>query len=272
MKLHFSKRDNLILAITALLLILLIVYAQFLKLSPLKTDLETKQQTLKTEQKLLDTVVKQNAESNNKVNENTRELQKKVPVKPLQEQLILDLEKAETVSGSQIKSMGFSMDGTVSVQPQQPAAENSSGAQNTTGQAVSNQTTANQGTDSQAAANQGTSGQAAAQPAAAAPALKKLTVQLSVESPNYQQFEKFVETLESLKRIVVVEAISYSGGQEVTAVQTEEQKLTFTLTVSAFYMPDLADLKADVPKIDAEPPAGKTNPLTEFPTTSQTQP
>ncbi|WP_284036106.1 hypothetical protein [Neobacillus sp. 114] len=272
MKLQFSKLDNYIIAIVTLLLVLLIVYAQLFKLAPLKTDLKTKQQTLKAEQKLLDTVVKQNDDSKNKVAENTRELQKKVPVKPLQEQLILDFERAETVSGNQIKSMGFSMDGAVSVQPQQPSAQAGSGGQNTTAQTHSIQGAANKGTDSQASTNQADTGQADAQSVSAVPGLKKLTVQLSVDSPNYEQFEKFVETLESLKRIVVVEAINYSGGHEVTSVQQEEQKLSFLLTVSAFYMPDLADLQADVPKIDAEAPAEKTNPLSQFPTTVQTQP
>ena len=46
--------------------------------------------------------------------------------------------------------------------------------------------------------------------------LKKLTVSLSVESPTYEDLEKFIETLESLKRIVVVESINYTGGEEIT--------------------------------------------------------
>ena len=43
--------------------------------------------------------------------------------------------------------------------------------------------------------------------------LKKLTISLSVESPTYEDLEKFIRTLESLNRIVVVESINYTGGR-----------------------------------------------------------
>lgn len=49
-------------------------------------------------------------EDTHQVTKGTRELQKKVPVKPLQEQVILDLEKAENVANSKIKSMSFTKD------------------------------------------------------------------------------------------------------------------------------------------------------------------
>ncbi|MFJ7727106.1 pilus assembly protein PilO [Neobacillus sp. NPDC097160] len=261
MKLRFSKRDKLILGVAALLLVLLIVYAQFFSLSPLKLDLGLKQQALTTEQKLLDVVSKKKAEDSKKTAEDTRELQKILPVKPLQEQLILDLEKAETLSNSKIGSMGFSKDADANTAADQTNAENANGQQTAENQAAANQTTANQNQD--AAAGE----KAQPQPVT----LKKMTVSLSVESPTYKDFEKFIETLESLKRIVVVESISYSGGQEVTSLEQEDQPLSYSLTISAFYMPSLADLAAELPKIDAPAPAGKDNPLSQFPATAQTQ-
>lgn len=285
MKLAFSKRDILILLAAALLVVVLIVYAQFIKLSPLHSDLQSQQQTLKTEKKLLDIVSQKKAESTKTVAENTRELQKVLPVNPLQEQLILDLEKAEAVASSKILSMSFSKDGTVAAEAPQTDSQNAGNQQSNAKQAASNQNagTQSQGTTNQASttsSSQGTDansqtsgGQAAHQPAApGVPALKKLTVQLSVEAPSYEEFEKFVDTLETLKRIVVVESINYNGTTEVTTQQEETPKLTFSLTVSAFYMPDLADLKQDLPKIDAAAPAGKTNPLSQFPSTASTQP
>jgi type IV pilus assembly protein PilO len=102
--------------------------------------------------------------------------------------------------------------------------------------------------------------------------LKKLTVSLSVESPSYEDLEKFIDTLESLNRIVVVESISYSGGQEITSLDQEDEPLSYSLTISAFYMPSLTDLAAELPKIDAPAPAGKDNPLSQFSATIGTQP
>jgi len=102
--------------------------------------------------------------------------------------------------------------------------------------------------------------------------MKKLTVSLSVESPSYEKLEKFIATLESLKRIIVVESISYSGGQEITSLDQEDQPLTYSLTISAFYMPSLTDLAAELPKIDAPKPAGKDNPLSQFSASTDIQP
>jgi len=265
MKHRFSKKDKLILGVAALLLVLLIVYAQFFSLSPLKSDLGLKQQSLTSEQKLLDIVSQKKAEDTKKTMvKDTRELQKILPVKPLQEQLILDLEKAETLSNSKISSMGFSKDADANTTADQTNAENTNGQQ----QPAGNQDTANQ-----AATNQGTTNQEATAGQPAQPvALKKLIVSLSVESPTYKGFEKFIETLESLKRIVVVESISYAGGQEITSLDQEVQPLSYSLTISAFYMPSLTDLTAHLPTIDAPAPTGKDNPLSEFPSTGQTQP
>jgi Type II secretion system (T2SS), protein M subtype b len=259
MKLSFSKRDSLIIGIVALIVIFLIVYAQFFKLSPLKSDLNIKQQSLDSEQKLLEIVSQKKVEDTRKTTEDTKELQKKLPVRPMQEKLILDLEKAENLSNSKISSMSFSKDVDVNTSNDQANAGNANGQQTTENQAAATQTT-----NQDPASKQTTP----AQPVA----LKKLTVSLSVESPSYKELEKFIETLETLQRIIVVESISYSGGQEITSLDQEEQPLTYSLTISAFYMPSLADLAAELPKIDAPAPAGKDNPLSQFPATAQTQP
>ena len=265
MKLRFSKRDSIIIGFVALLVVIILVYAQFFKLAPLKSDLGMKQQSLESEQKLLEIASQKKAEDTKKTSEDTKELQKKLPVEPLQEQLILDLEKAENLSNSKISSMSFSKDADVTT-----AADPASTETATSQQTTENQTPANQTPVNQATTNQDTAAQQAA--ASQVNGMKKLTVSLSVESPSYEELEKFVGTLESLKRIIVVESISYSGGEEITSLAQEEKPLTYSLTFSAFYMPSLEDLAAEVPKVDAPKPAGKDNPLSQFSATTETQP
>lgn len=261
MKLRFSKRDKLIIGAGTLVLVLVIIYAQFFMLTPLKTDIWIKQQALETEQKLLDIISQKKTTSETKKTEDTRELQKKVPVEPLQEMFILDLEKAETVSKSQIKSMTFTKDAEVNPGGTQTTAENEN---------VQQASTADQNTETQSEASQTAPNQQSGQ--VAPKGLKKLTVSLSVESPSYEEFEKFIETLESLKRTVVIESIDYAGGTEITTLEQDNQPFTYILTASAFYMPGLTDLEAEVPKIDAPESANKDNPLSQFPATAQTQP
>ncbi|MCL6572085.1 MAG: type II secretion system protein M [Bacillus sp. (in: Bacteria)] len=249
MKLHFSKRDKFIVGFGALLLVLLVIYAQFFILSPLKTAKEIKQQSLKTEQKLLEIVSQNNGDITGNNTEDTSLLQKQVPVQPLQEQFILDLEKAENVSNSRISSMGFSKDGEVAVvgEPATPEASNTEQTKTPDTNAAEAQTT-----DNQPAAPVTPTG------------MKKLTVSLSVESPTYKELEKFIETLEALTRIVVVESINYSGGPEITSLDQENLPLSYSLTISAYYMPELADLQPQLPKIDTPLPANKENPLSQF--------
>ncbi|MEH6956314.1 pilus assembly protein PilO [Neobacillus drentensis] len=265
MKLRFSKRDSIIIGFVALLVVLILVYAQFFKLAPLKSDLGMKQQSLESEQKLLEIASQKKAEDTKKTSEDTKELQKKLPVEPLQEQLILDLEKAENLSNSKISSMSFSKDADVTTVADPASTETATSQQTPANQTTANQTPVNQGTT-----NQDTAAQQAA--ASQVNGMKKLTVSLSVESPSYEELEKFVGTLESLKRIIVVESISYSGGEEITSLAQEEKPLTYSLTFSAFYMPSLEDLAAEVPKVDAPKPAGKDNPLSQFSATTETQP
>ncbi|MCM2531505.1 hypothetical protein NDK43_02690 [Neobacillus pocheonensis] len=62
----------------------------------------------------------------------------------------------------------------------------------------------------------------------------------------------------------MVENISYSGGQEITSLAQNRQPLSYSLTISTFYMPGLADLQAELPKIDTPAPANKENPLSTF--------
>jgi type IV pilus assembly protein PilO len=252
MKLKLSRKEKLILLAGILLVLLLIAIAQFMMLSPLKSELVTKEQSLQTEQKLLDGIIEKKADETNKVVEDTRELQKKVPVTPLQEQFILDLDRAENVSNSLVRSMSFSKDTDVTITP--PVQENAANGETSTDESLEVKTV------------QEVEAEKVAQTGNTVTGLKKLTISLNVESPTYEDLEKFIGTLESLNRIVVVESINYSGGQEITSLDKEpaEEKLSYSLSVSAYYLPTLNDLIADLPKIDAPGPANKKNPLSAF--------
>lgn len=162
------------------------MFAQFIKLTPLKSDVSIKQQSLETEQKLMEVVTQNKVDDISKVVEDTRELQKKVPVKPLLEQFILDLEKAETVSNRVISSMSFSKDADVTIVTTETPTESSSTVQSNTTTQEPATTTDQSGTTTQEAA--ATADQPTAP--AATNGLKKLTVSLSVESPTYEDLEK----------------------------------------------------------------------------------
>lgn len=255
MKLRISKRNKFILIFVILLLAIGVVYIQFFYLSPLRSDLSLKKKTLETEQALLNARGQKKQGNTDDHLANTRELQKELPVKAQQDQFILDLEQAETISNSQIKSMSFTNDGQ---------SETQSGQNNgiDVQQNASSSTNGNTGQSNSPSSN-GTTNQTTEKTLPTG--IKKLTVQLSVESPGYEEFEKFIDALEGLKRILVVEAIDYSVGTEQTALDQGDKPFAYTLTVSSFYMPGLIDLQGQLPEMETPNPAGKQNPLSQFP-------
>lgn len=251
MKLSLSGRDKMILSIMLLLLLLGVGIVQFLYLNQLQSDLKIKKQTLQNEHQLLVNVENKHrsVDTAEAKNSNSEELQKIIPVKPLQDQFILDLEKAETISNSQIKSMGFQTG------EQNEAVGDAAGNANQAKSTPSdqpNQTMTSQ-TDKQAAVTSLPVG------------VQKISATLNVVSPDYESFEKFITTLETEKRLIVVDAIQYTAGSEITSLDQKNEPFTFTLTVSAFYMPELTDLVNQLPKVEIPTPGNKDNPLSQFP-------
>jgi type IV pilus assembly protein PilO len=244
-KIRFSKGNKLSLILVFLIFVLGSISTQFFIINPLKSDLKIKSKTLETEQNLLNAIKNTENENSKDRKVNTKELQKKLPVNPLQDQFILDLEQVETVSNSQIKSMDFSNQEQQETQSDQI----NNGVGNTVQQ---NSETTNE-TEKQNLNNQLPSG------------VKKLTVKLTVESPGYEEFEQFIDSLEKLKRIIVVEAIEYSDGTEQISLEKMDKPFSYDLTVSTFYMPELKDLKGQGPKTETPNPAEKQNPLSQFP-------
>jgi type IV pilus assembly protein PilO len=275
MKLLFSSKEKVVLGSVVVVLILYLVLLQFYFLSPLKSDLQSKQQMLVSEQKVLESMQKKSG-NNETADANTTELQKEVPVKPLQDQFILDLQQAEAVSNSLIKSMSFTEGGQATADSTQPAATSTTTQSQSSGTTSQSNTSSSSSTSSQQQTAQTaqttsstTSGTASQQNTNTAqttstPAVSKLTVQLSIQSQRYQDLEKFINTLEGLKRITVVEAINYTGNKEITSLTQDNKPLDYTLTISAYYLPGLTDLDKQLPKVDFPAPANKDNPLSQF--------
>ncbi|EZP76332.1 Pilus assembly protein PilO [Parageobacillus genomosp. 1] len=246
MTVRFSKRQAVILLLLFVVFGAIFAGLYFYLLYPRYQEIEQLTNIVKNEKKILAAIKADAAKQQEGLPESVVALQKKIPVRPLTEQLLLDLEKAEVVSNSLISSISFSEGENAEAEGEDTNA--------TTGKAETN------------AAEEETNAAPAKErsPATALPdGLKKVTVQLTVQSPTYYQLERFLQTLEDLDRIVSVEKLSFAGNPELTSVDTEVNPLTYSLTVSAFYYPKLAELQKLLPQLDVPPPSGKDNPLTE---------
>lgn len=241
MTLRFSKKEKLIAFAGIALLLIVFSGLYFLYLQPLKADLEHKQNELNSENQLLSVIENQVQSIRTDTLESTETLQKQIPVKPLVEQLLLDIEKAEVVSGSFVSDMEFS-DGEITEQVNENSEE------------VDTNST-----------EDGTEQTGEEQPSIILPSgMKKTTVTLNVQSPSYFDMEKFIATLESQPRIIVVDELDITGWEEIISTDQEKQFISFEITISAFFMPNLSDLIDHLPKMDVPNPSNKKNPFTSF--------
>jgi type IV pilus assembly protein PilO len=248
MTLRLSKKEMIIVIVTIGMMVAFVIGSYFLYLSPKKEKITTNETQLKSEEQLLASIQNNQAVNTAPTVESIADLQKKVPVKQQLELLILDLEKAEVVSDSLITNMSFLDEDAITTETL-PVGEQSNGQ----AQLTADSTQMDPNVNSKPAVTPLPTG------------IRKLTVTLSVKSPSYFDLIKFIETLESLKRLVVVESVTFSGGSELTSVEDELEELSYSLTVSAFYMPTLTDLQDQLSELKPPAPSNKTNPFSTFP-------
>jgi type IV pilus assembly protein PilO len=232
MKIDFSKKQwSIFISLFAAGLIMAAVLNFFL-IQPMEERINYKEEELAIQLKLQEAI----ETKVNNINENdtadSTTLQKKIPVEPLTERLILDLEKAELVSGSTIQSINFERtDGPLAAQ----GNEESDGVPVKETQLP--------------------------------PLLKRLQMTMVVESPSYFEMEEFLEEIESLQRIVEINRLYFEGEEELKeSIEGYSQDMvTFELTASAFFIPELDDLKDGVPAIQSPSPSLKKDPFPQFP-------
>jgi type IV pilus assembly protein PilO len=248
---------------TALGLLLLLsvggIYSYFGILSPLHQKIASVDSEIKQQKTFLEKSISP-VEAASASNENTFSLQEEVPVKPLVDQLILQLEKAEVLSDSLIMTMQFS-DGEAKDDEEENAEE--------TGSAEQENSSNNAETTQENVSNEEDSIETASiskpAPEILPEGVKKITAEISVVSKNYESLLTFLQTIEELKRVTVIEAITFSGLDEIEMASPDASpdQLKYEITIAAYYLPELTDYLNDLPKGEFPAPNGKENPLIE---------
>lgn len=243
-------RNKLLTISSILILICLLVGMYFFYLQPKIVENNKKNDQLETEQQLL-SVIETNIQEKKETGEkNTFELQKNIPVKPLTDQLLIDIEKAEIISETTIQNMVFS-NGEVAVDSADDEGILQEQFDKGTSLEVDEETVNENNEDTVMPAIEMPSG------------MKEMTATLEIRAKDYFGLEKFISEMENNERIVLVRNINLSGEEERTSISIKEENnlLTFYVTFSVFYMPDLVDLQESLPKLDVPSPSNKINPF-----------
>lgn len=224
------------------------LYGYFGILSPMHQKVETVNAEIIQQETFLEKIKQPEEEEASVSIKNTYSLQEEVPVKPLVDQLILQFEKAEVLSDSLILTMQFS-DGEASEDiEEEPTGEEAAASEaeetNEDG-AVQNEDEIN------------------VIPEALPEGVKKVTAEMSVVSKDYEGLLKFLRTIEDFKRVTVIEAITFSGQDELTITSAEATfgQLKYEVTIAAYYLPELTQYLKDLPRVEYPAPNGKENPL-----------
>ncbi|MFS0780750.1 GspMb/PilO family protein [Bacillus sp. 1P06AnD] len=216
-----SKKHMLIVVGFSLAAAGLIAGIFFWKVYPLQSMIGMKQDELSNQERLLTSIQLKAAPVKEVSFEKSTELQKKLPVKPLTQQLILNIEKAETISGSFVQNLSFAEEGS----------------------------------------GEGEAGDNPPSAATSAEGLEKVSISLNVQSPTYEKLNDFLDTIEGMQRLLTIDQLTFTGEEETTSVEQSASPLDFTVNLSAYYAPGLQDLQKDVPEMADQTPAGKANPF-----------
>lgn len=243
MKANLDKRQLYLFSAGILILAVLFAVLYTVLLEPAKNETKMAENELDSQMKLLEAMSASANTAENQTFDSTVTLQKQLPVKPLTDQLLLSLEKAEITSGSFITALSVT-EGEAMADP--AAAEASSDTEGQEG----------------AAAEEGGTEETAAGEAETLPAgIEKVSVAMTVQAPSYFELESFLETVHAMNRIVKVDNLTFTGVEEISSIEQTVEPLTIQLTVSAFYAPLLTDLISQLPEMQVPARENKRDPM-----------
>ncbi|MFS0575366.1 pilus assembly protein PilO [Sporosarcina sp. 179-K 3D1 HS] len=213
----WSKRqkEGGLLFLAIVFLIALCTYSYFLIYAPAKTANEQMKQAIANERDVLFALRKQAAGQaiSNETAGGTQPLQRKVPVKPLEEAVLLQIERAEIKSGSFVHDVTFTNSDYVIENPPEHVEH-----------------------------------------------VNRLLTEVYLEAASYLDVQRFIDEIEKMERIYVIESITIDAPEELREMEAEQEPMKMTVAFNAFYRGDLIELAPEAPKTDAPLPAEKVDP------------
>ena len=218
------------------------LYVYFLHFQPLQQKVNELEAAITKEKQELAMIDETGQSSAKKEIVNTSELQQKIPVQPLTDQIVLSLEEAEVASGTLITSLTF--------QEGEGIEEQSLETEDYLGIETETETETETGKTDESAEN-------------LPGGVKQIQAEMTVASPSYKELQTFVKEIEQLPRMAKVESLQFAGTQEARELVVEPENLSFQVVVSFYYYPELEELVQQLPNYEAPPASDKENPLYE---------
>lgn len=252
MKLSSSKSTTIVL-LTLLVAVLLfaIYYYVVLPKKDEATALESSVGSIKSEIATLQSEISQLEEEQSKPVSNLYALRQKLPENRDIDELILNMEEIEYVTGSRIIGIAFnnydkavadamvedSNNGTQS-NATNDAESTSTDTQNNNSNNNTNSENNGNNDNNTSSENNGTNQQpvSAISNLQLPASLKMVTIGIDIESPNHKQLLEFIREIEKLDRVMHVDAIEYEvPGEEQEFEETPKEFVEAKIQVTTFY-------------------------------------
>ncbi|WP_416825541.1 hypothetical protein [Ectobacillus polymachus] len=250
MNLHFSRNQLSIFFFSLLLMIGLYVLVYFAWIKPADLKLSETEQELKSEQLLL--AKTQQPVQTDKGNTGTSDIvQKQLPVKPLMDEYMLEIIKAEGISGVVLRN--------ITLQDTPQTTGNNTNTSNANTSSANGNSGGNQAAQSNTQSNTNNTNNTT-QKTTSTPV--PITLNIEVQYNVYEQLQSFIKELEGLQRITYVQGISFQGRDEIVEPNMKTKPYNCILQVKIYYMPSMKDLEQSAPSIQLPPLCkNRTNPV-----------
>ncbi|MFP3722060.1 pilus assembly protein PilO [Niallia circulans] len=239
-----DHKQMVLFGFSIILLALGAIYSYYCYLMPLTNELNMKKMELQMTEQQADILQSKLKSTGSETSSNTIELQKKIPVKRLLEQALLEIEKAEIISDTNILE--------ISVNGSNADEEVANGEVTTADKAIDD---ANKEENREADEKKNT------EEIVLPNGIHQTTINMLGEASTHFELEKFLEKIESSQRIMTVDSLNITGPKEIIAVEESDQQIDFELTVSVYYYPTLNDLIEDLPQLDTPKVSERKNPF-----------
>lgn len=226
MRVEWNRTSMITSVVCLIVLVVFFVLGRQWFLQPINEELQERKSTLETERKVLSAM-----ESNQEPDEReeiltSRTLQQQLPVIPLLDQLLIGLDRAESISTSLINQVGIdAFETNLTVKPE--VEEDNEEDQEAEGAGVLIE------------------------------GLQTMQFSIDMTSENYEEMMKFLTELKSLPRITQIESIQFEAPGE------DSSEVSYSLLLNSYYLPAYADLANEAPQYHYGGGSNKVNPFTD---------
>lgn len=240
--------------VVALLLVSVLTYYFFI-LQPLKQDVAEKENELAFEEEILASIESSQETADSYEDHEIHELLRTVPVHPWVDHWMLDMEKAELISGAEIFRYTFSKDlllSTVFTLPEEEVPED--GTEETEEVVVDEDVVVMDSPEDTVVLDEEINPTEDLEDSTIIlgdnEEVNQVTASLSVQAETYEQLFQFLHELEQLDRLTEIYGLSFTAPSESDMLLDEEESespelLTFEVNVSTYYIDDLVDTFGD---------------------------